>query len=101
MTNRNVILLLFLMKAALAAPSVYIVTGTGWSHDGVYEEKREPELHFKQLGEADKYGHYRFLYTDSRRPQTWIIGWGETVSTVEAHYRAPAKDGRPAVTQWR
>ena len=99
---RIVILLLFLMKAALAAPSVYIVTGIGWGeHDGVYEEKREPELHYKQLGEADKYGNYYFLYTDSRFPKTWILGRGIDLATVYAHYRAPAKDGRPMVTQWR
>ena len=101
---RSVILLLFLMKTALAAPSVYVVSESLYGeYDGVYEEKREPELHYKKLGEADKYygGHFSFIYTDSRRPQTWIIGWGKTVSTVEAHFRAPAKDGRPAVTQWR
>ena len=99
---RIVILLLFLMKAALAAPSVYIVTGIGWGeHDGVYEEKREPELHYKQLGDADKYGNYYFLYTDSRFPKTWILGRGIDLATVYAHYRAPAKDGRPMVTQWR
>ena len=95
-------MLLFLMKTALAAPSVYVVSESLYGeYDGVYEEKREPELHYKKLGEADKYYGHSFLYTDSRRPQTWIIGWGKTVSTVEAHFRAPAKDGRPAVTQWR
>ena len=100
---RSVILLLFLMKTALAAPSVYVVSESLYGeYDGVYEEKREPELHYKKLGEADKYygGHFKFIYTDSRRPQTWIIGWGKTVSTAYAHYRAPTKDGRSAVTQW-
>ena len=69
-------------------------------YDGVYEERREPELHYKKLGEADSDGDYRFLYTDSRRPQTWIIGKGKTLSTAKADYRAPARAGRPALTQW-
>ena len=99
MTNRSVVLLLFLVKAALATPSLDVVTGAGWV-DGVYEEKREPELHFKKIGEADFEGNYWFLYTDSRRPQTWIIGRGKTLSTAEARFRAPARAGRPAVTQW-
>ena len=37
---------------------------------------------------------------DSRRPQTWILGRGKTLSTTWAEYRAPAKAGKPAVTQW-
>ena len=49
MTNKSVVLLLFLVKAALATPSIYVVTGTGGGlYDGVYEEKREPELHYKK-----------------------------------------------------
>ena len=28
------------------------------------------------------------------------IGWGKTLSTARVVYRAPTKDGRPAVTQW-
>ena len=38
----SVVLLLFLVKAALTAPSVYVVTGAG-SYNGVYEEKREDQ----------------------------------------------------------
>ena len=95
-----VILLLFLLKAAFATPSVYVVTGIGGYTDGLYEENREPELHYKKLGEPDSDGDYRFLYTDSRRPQTWIIGYGKTFSTVKAHWRAAARAGRPAANQW-
>ena len=72
---RSVILLLFLMKTALAAPSVYVVSESLYGeYDGVYEEKREPELHYKKLGEADKYygGHFKFIYTDYRK--LMIIG---------------------------
>ena len=59
MTKRNVVLLLFLMKAALATWPLYLVTGIGY--DGVYEEKREPKLHYKKVGEADTYGYYFYL----------------------------------------
>ena len=83
-----------LVKEALAAPTIYVVTGAGSFPDGVYEERREPELHYT------KKGYYYVLYTDSRRPQTWIIGEGETLSTAQAYYRAPASAGRPAVRQW-
>ena len=80
----TVVLLLFLIKAAFATPSIYVVSGDAYLYTGVYEEKREPELHYKKLGEADYEGDYFFLYTDSRRPLTWIIGYGETFSTVQA-----------------
>ena len=98
MTDMRVVLLLFLMKAALATSSLFVVTGLGLDIAEVFEEKMEPELHYKRLGLA--HGHYWFLYTDSRRPQTWIIGHGKTLSTARADYRAPARAGRPALTQW-
>ena len=106
------VLLLFLWSVASSVPSLHVVTGAGtWEsqvlgvigysvYEGVYEERREPEFHFKRLGEADKWGYYRFLYTDSRRPNTWILGWGGHVTTAEADYRAPAVDGRPPITGW-
>ena len=100
---RSLVLLLFLVKAALATPFLYVVNGTGW-FDGVYEEKMEPELHYKRLGEADYDGNYKFLYTDSRRPQTWILGFGKTLSTARAKYRAPANGamwGTGAGRGWR
>ena len=101
MTDMGVIFLLFLMKAALADDywpktneTVYVVFYDGSIFDGVYEAGDEGhELHFKKLGKADSYGD-KFIYTDSRRPQSLIIGYGETFSTVVAKYRAPA------VNQW-
>lgn len=98
-------LLLFLVKAGSAAPgpSHYNVTGGGYIYSGVYEERREPELHYKKLGEADEYGKYWFLYRSQQRSQhgnTWILGNGKTLSTAEASYRAPAVEGRPPADQW-
>ena len=95
----RVILLLLPVKAVLAAPSVYVVTDR-WGVDWVYKEKREPELHYKRLGQAIWNGEHHFLYTDSRRPQTWILGRGKTLSTAYAEYRAPAREGRPGATHW-
>ena len=75
------VVILFLARRIAGSATVYVVTGACCSfntgnafYDGVYEEKREPELHYKKLGEADRDGDYVFLYTDSRRPQTWILG---------------------------
>ena len=106
MTNRQwqlflLIAVLSLGRAASAALSIYRVKGTYKSiYDGGYVENRQPELHYKRLGEADSKGNYRFLYTDSRRPNTWILGWGKTLSTAEAWFRAPAVEGRPPSTGW-
>jgi len=94
-------LFLFLVKAGSAAPapSHYKVTGAGVFYSGVYEERREPELHYKKLGED--YGFLRrFLYKGSQHGDTWIIGWGKTLSTATAWYRAPAVEGRPPADQW-
>ena len=94
------VLLLFLRSVASVVPSLHVVTGISSRSNGVYEERREPEHHFKRLGEADYWGNYIFLYTDSRRPNTWILGYGDNVATAWAEYRAPAVDGRPAITGW-
>ena len=95
------VLLLSLGSVASVVPSLHVVeTGVPSYYNGVYEERREPELHFKRLGEADEDGDYRFLYTDSRRPNTWILGDGANVTTAGALFRAPAVDGRPAITGW-
>ena len=64
------VLLLFLRSVASVIPSLYVVTRLSSSYDGVYKERREPELHFKRLGRDD---------------------WRETL------YRALAVDGRPAI----
>jgi len=96
-------LLLFLVKAGSAAPapSHYKVTGAGLVYSGVYEERREPELYYKKLGDGwdDRLGH-RFLYKGSQHGDTWIIGRGKTLSTAKAEYRAPAVEGRPPADQW-
>ena len=101
-------LLLFLMRAACATPSIYVVTGIGYTwgvYEGVYEEKREPELHYKKLDEVSsgRVNQFWFLYTDSLPPQSlsqiWIIGRGKTLSTAWAWFRAPAREGTPVVTQ--
>ena len=94
-------LFLFLVKAGSAAPapSQYNVTGA-LSYNGVYQEVREPELHYKKLGGADNLGLDSFLYKGSQHGDTWIIGFGKTLSVARAHYRAPAVEGRPPVDQW-
>ena len=92
------VLLLFLRSVASVVPSLHVVTGTS-SYNGVYEERSEPEIHFKSLVPSS-WGRYRFLYTDNRRPNTWILGFGGNVATARASYRAPAVDGRPAITGW-
>merc|ERR1712107_47646 len=41
-----------------------------------------------------------FLYKGSQHANTWIIGWGKTLSVARAYYRAPAVEGRPPASQW-
>ena len=41
-----------------------------------------------------------FLYKGSQHANTWIIGWGKTLSVARAYYRAPAVEGRPPADQW-
>ena len=91
---------LLFLRIQSATPTFYVVTEFA-GINGVYEEEKKPELHYKTVLQADRSGNYYFLYTDSRRPQTWIIGKGETLSTAVASYRAPAREGRPGITQWR
>ena len=95
------VLLLFLGSLASVVPSLHVERGAySYLYNDVYEERREPELHFQRLSEADQFGKYRFLYTDSRRPNTWILGAGVNVTTARAEFRAPAVDGRPPITGW-
>ena len=89
---------LLFLRIQSSTPAFYVVTEFA-GINGVYEEVKEPELHYKDYWSGFP-GHYYFLYTDSRRPQTWILGHGKTLSTAYAVFRAPARDGRPAVTQW-
>ena len=92
---------LLFLRIQSSTSSFYVVTKANDINNGVYEEVKKPELHYKTVLQADRSGNYYFLYTDSRRPQTWIIGKGETLSTAVASYRAPAREGRPGITQWR
>ena len=81
MTNRQwqlfvLIAVLSLGRAASAALSIYRVKGTYKSiYDGGYVENRQPELHYKRLGEDDEYVH-RLLYKGSQHGDTWILGIG-------------------------
>ena len=66
------VLLLLLLKIELASSSLYVVTGAyeggqseQYGPNGIYEETREPEPHYKKLGDPDPDRHYTFLYTDS------------------------------------
>jgi len=102
-------LFLFLVKAGSAAPapSHYKVTGATSYYNGVYEERREPELYYILLGGGDgsrpsvsSDGNYYFLYKGSQHGDTWILGWGKTLSTAKAAFRAPAVEGRPPADQW-
>ena len=107
-----VLLLILLVKIGLATSSLYVVTGAyeegqseQYGPNGIYEEKREPELHYQKLGDPDPDGHYTFLYTDSHRqpqPQTvrWILGKGRTLSTAVAQFSTHAVDGEPIISRW-
>ena len=98
----GVFLLLFLMSTALVAdlPSVYVVEV--WEgFDGIYEEEKYPRLHFKRIGQPDSDGDYSFLYREPDHPDTWTFGYGEDFSNVRPYYRAPARAGKPASTQWK
>ena len=101
-------LILSLVKTALGTEPLYVVTDAyefRYSYrygppDGIYEEKRGSNLFYKKLGEADSDRNNTFLYTDSRRPNSWILGEGGNVTTAVASYRATAVEGRPSVAQW-
>ena len=58
-----VVILFLARRIAGGSSTVYVVTGTAL-YNGVYEEKREPELHYKKLGED--VGYYGFLYKGSQ-----------------------------------
>ena len=102
-------LLLFLVKAGSAAPapSKYYVRGARVNtFNGVYEERRVPELHYKKLGGAVYDENYAFLYKGKEHGLyghhgTWILGIGRTLSTAYAWYRAPAySDKIVPADQW-
>ena len=60
-----VVILFLARRIAGSAYNVYVVTGAAL-YNGVYEEKREPELHYNKLGGADNYGNYEFLYKNDK-----------------------------------
>ena len=91
--------MLFFARASSAITSLYVVTGVNSYYNGVYEEKREPEHHYKKLGEADNWGH-KFLFKGRHHINTWFLGTGSTLSTARAYFRAPAVEGRPPADQW-
>ena len=84
LTSVGVFLLLFLTSTALvaASPSIYLVKSLTY-FNGIYEERSDPRLHYKQIGEPDEYGDYRFLYTEPDHPDTWTFVSGTDFSTVE------------------
>ena len=98
------VLIILLVKTGQGTPSFYVIREQGQSDEygrnGIYEEKKEPELFFQKLGEANSAGAYQFLYRDSRRPNSWIHGEGANLISAVALHRAPAVEGRPSVTNW-
>ena len=65
---RLAVLLLSLGSVASLVPSLHVVeTGVSSYYNGVYEERREPELHFKRLGEADENGQPEAKHLDPWR----------------------------------
>ena len=100
-----IVILFLARRIAGSAYNVYVVTGAG-SYNGVYEEKREPELHYKKLGGAVYDENYALLYKGKQHGLyghhgTWILGIGRTLSTAYAWYRAPAySDKIVPADQW-
>ena len=89
------VVILFLARRIAGGATVYVVTGAGSLFNGVYEEKREPELHYKKLVEANSYGYYDFLYKGSQHGNTWILGYGDTLSAALAQYSNFRKYAHP------
>jgi len=82
----GVFLLIFLVRTALvaASPSGYLVevpSGFG----GIYEEKSDPRLHYKKIGEPDRQNRHFFLYKDLNHSNTWTLGFGKDFSTVQPY----------------
>ena len=92
----KMVFLLFLVTAAFATPSVYVVTGFEKAN-GAYEKKKNDENEFEKLGGMDNSGNYWFLYSSDS--ETWVIGTGQTRKEAQVVLRAPSKAG-PPVTQW-
>ena len=94
------LLMLKLKRVELGTPTLLIVAGFPLDRDGLYEKKKWPEPHYERIGGANGLGNFLFLYTDSRRHNTWILGFGKTLNETTALHRAPSVDGRPSVNGW-
>ena len=83
------------------SPVHYVVTG-GFkgNYDGLYEERRQPVLHYKKMGKPDQNGKLWFLYTDKSFPPTWIIGQGNNVLSAKAYFRSTLKAEEAPVSDW-
>ena len=95
------VLTISLVKTGQGTPSFYVIREQGrsdeYGRNGIYEEKKEPDLFFQKLGEASSDGAYQFLYRDRRRPNSWIHGEGANLTSAVALHRAPAMEGRPSL----
>ena len=101
-TSVGVFLLIFLVSTPLVAalPSVYLVEiEDDYEHyyDGIYEERSNPTLHYKQTYPDQDF----ILYRDANHNDTWTFGLGESISTVRPKVRAPASAGEPPSTRWK
>ena len=94
------LLMLKLKRVELGTPTLLVVAGFPKARDGLYEEKKWPEHYYKKIGGANEFGNFLFIYTDSRRHNTWILGFGKTLNETTALHRAPSVDGRPSVNGW-
>ena len=83
------------------SPVHYVVTG-GFkgNYDGLYEERRQPVLHYKKMGKPDQNGKLWFLYTDKSFPPMWMIGQGNNVLSAKAYFRSTLKAEDAPVSDW-
>ena len=97
----HLLLLLSVVTAVLGKSPVYVVTG-GFkgNYDGLYEERRQPVLHYKKMGKPDQNGKLWFLYTDKSFPPTWMIGQGNNVLSAKAYFRSTLRAEVAPVSDW-
>ena len=94
------LLMLKLKRVELGTPTLLVVAGFPKARDGLYEEKKWPEHYYKKIGGANGLGNFLFLYTDSRRHNSWILGFGKKLNETTALHRAPSVEGKPSVNGW-
>ena len=97
----HLLLLLSSVAASLGKSPVYVVTG-GFkgNYDGLYEERRQPVLHYKKLGKPDQNGKLWFLYPGKSFPPTWMIGQGNSVLSAKAYFRSTLRAEDAPVSDW-